>query len=189
MGTGYYGGFGNTSGADRNNKAEADRNNKAKADRNNKAEADRNNKAEADRNNKTGAERDKPKPVLKKKVPIFNDNGHVTLESIKARAEFFLGKSVARLEKELHKYGYETMRRPSTHSTSKAKIIETLNGNKDRNISQIQVSPGSKRHGDVPYVKISTTDCGKIKIIDASPSEYKSDGRETAELIFRRDKK
>jgi len=75
------------------------------------------------------------------------------------------------------------------YSASKAKIIVTLNGNKDRNISQIQVSPGSKRHGDVPYVKISTTDYGKIKIIDSSPSEYKSDGREKAELIFRRDKK
>ena len=38
-------------------------------------------------------------------------------------------------------------------------------------------------------VKISTTDYGKIKIINASPSEYKSDGRETAELIFGRKRK
>ena len=136
-----------------------------------------------------GAGSEKTKPVSKKKEPIFDDKGHVTLKSIKARAEYFLGKSVARLEHELHRHGYKTMRRPSKHSTSKAKIIVTLNGNKDRNISQIQVSPGSKRHGDVPYVKISTTDCGKIKIIGASLSEYKSDGRETAELIFRRKKK
>ena len=106
----------------------------------------------------------------KTKAPIFDDKGHVTLESISARAEFFLGKSVARIEHELHKHGYETQRRPSVHSTSKAKIIVTLNGNKDRNIAQIQVSPGSKRHGDVPYVKISTTDIGKIKIIGASKS-------------------
>lgn len=133
-----------------------------------------------------GAGNDKPKSAPKKKEPIFDEKGHVTLDSIKARAEFFLGKSVARLEQELHKHGYKTKRRPSTHSTSKAKIIVTLNGNKDRNISQIQVSPGSKRHGDVPYVKISTTDYGKIKIINASPSEYKSDGREKAVLIFRR---
>ncbi len=139
--------------------------------------------------NTAGADGDKPKPITKKKAPIFDDKGHVTIDSIKARAEFFLGKSVARLEHELHKHGYETKRRPSKHSTSRARIIMTLNGNKDRNISQIQVSPGSKRHGDVPYVKISTTDCGKIKIIDASPSEYKSDGRETAELIFRRENK
>ena len=117
--------------------------------------------------------------AVKKKEPIFDKKGH---------AEFFLGKSVARLENELHKHGYATQRRPSVHSTSKAKIIVTLNGNKDRNISQIQVSPGSKRHGNVPYVKISTTDYGKIKIISSSSSEYKSDGRENAELIFRRDK-
>ncbi len=124
--------------------------------------------------------------VQKRKEPIFSKTGHVTLKSISARAEFFLGKSVARIEHELHKYGYKTQRRPSKHSSSKAKIILTLNGNKDRNISQIQVSPGSKRHGDVPYVKISTTDIGKIKIIGASPSDYKSDGRENAKLIFRR---
>ena len=139
--------------------------------------------------NTAGAGGDKAQPVPKKKEPIFNDKGHVTIESIKARADFFLVKSVARLEYELHKHGYETKRRPSKHSTSKAKIIVTLNNNKDRNISQVQVSPGSKRHGDVPYVKISTTDCGRIKIIGASPSEYKSDGRETAELIFGRKRK
>lgn len=139
--------------------------------------------------NTAGSGSPKPKPASKKKEPIFSEKGHVTLESIKARAEFFLGKSVARLEYELHKHGYETQRRPSKHSTSKAKIIVTLNGNKDRNISQMQISPGSKRHGDVPYVKISTTDYGRIKIINSSPSEYKSDGREKAELIFRRDRK
>ena len=136
-----------------------------------------------------GSGGDKPKPVPEKKSPIFDDKGHVTIDSIRARAEFFLGKSVARLEHELHTHGYKTKRRPSIHSTSKAKIIVTLNSNKDRNISQIQVSPGSKRHGNVSYVKISTTDFGKIKIINASSSEYKSDGRETAELIFRRDRK
>ena len=119
-------------------------------------------------------------PLKKRAVSI------IRIESIRARAEFFLGKSVARLEHELHKHGYETKRRPSTHSTSKAKIIVTLNSNKDRNISQIQVSPGSKRHGDVPYVKISTTDYGRIKIINASASEYKTDGREKATLCFRR---
>jgi hypothetical protein len=127
-------------------------------------------------------------PSLSKEKPIFDKNGHVTIDSISARAEFFLGKSVARIEHELHKHGYETQRRPSVHSTSKAKIILTLNGSKERNISQIQVSPGSKRHGNVPYVKISTSDAGKIKIIGSSPSEYKTDGKEKAILLFRRKK-
>ncbi|MDO5297052.1 MAG: hypothetical protein Q4F00_10580 [bacterium] len=120
--------------------------------------------------------------------PIFDKNGHVTLNSIAARAEFFLGKSVARLEHELHKYGYKTKRRSSRNIGSKAKIIEILNKNKDRNIAQVQVSSGSKRHGNVPYVKISTTDIGKIKIIAASPETYKSDGHEKAILIFGRKK-
>ena len=90
MGTGYYGGFGNTAGS--------------------------------------GTEKLTPAP--KKIEPIFSKTGHVTLESIKARAEFFLGKSIAHLEHELHKHGYETQRRPSVHSTSKAKIIVTMNGSK-----------------------------------------------------------
>ena len=125
----------------------------------------------------------------KHKKPIFSKTGHVSAESISSRAEFFLRKSVAKLESILNKHGYETTRRPSKHSTSKAKIIVTTNPNKDRNITQIQVSPGSKRHGNIPYVKISTSDEGKFKIIGASKSEYKSDGKETAKLIFRRKNK
>lgn len=123
-----------------------------------------------------------------RKQPIFSRSGHVTFESISKRAEFFLGKSVARIEHEMHKYGYKTARRASKHSTSKAKIIMTLNPSKDRNISQVQISPGSKRHGNVQYVKISTLDVGRIKIINASRSEYKTSGNENAKLIFRRDK-
>lgn len=50
------------------------------------------------------------------------------------------------------------------------------------------VSPGSNRHGNVPYVKISTSDIGRIKIIDSGPSDYKTDGKENSVLLFRRDK-
>ncbi len=128
--------------------------------------------------------------VLTKREPrVFSSTGHVTETSITNHAEFFLGKSAARLEHELNKKGYETIRRPSKHSTSKAKIIVTTNASKERNVAQIQVSPGSKRHGNVPYVKISTTDSGVYKIISASKGEYKTDGKENAKLIFRRDKK
>lgn len=127
--------------------------------------------------------------VSAKRERAFSLTGHVTEKSITNHAEFFLGKSAARLEHELNKKGYETIRRPSKHSTSKAKIIVTTNTSKERNIAQVQVSHGSKRHGNVPYVKISTTDSGKYKIISASKSEYKTDGKENAKLIFRRDKK
>ena len=123
-----------------------------------------------------------------RKEPIFSKSGHVTYESISARREFFLGKSVARIENELNKHGYETKRRGSVHSTSKARVIVVTNQSKERNISQVQVSPGSKRHGNVPYVKISTTDQGRIKIIASTPSEYKTDSHETAKLLFRRKK-
>ena len=51
------------------------------------------------------------------KKPIFSKSGHVTIESISGRAEFFLGKSAARIEHEMHRYGYETTRRASKHSS------------------------------------------------------------------------
>lgn len=122
----------------------------------------------------------------KRKSPIFDSNGHVSLESISERREFFLGKSIARIEHELHKNGYTTERKKSNRKDSKAKITIVINSSKERNIGQIQVSPGSKRHGDVPYVKISTKDIGKIKIIGATENQYKTDGREKATLLFRR---
>ena len=115
--------------------------------------------------------------------------GAVTEKSITEHREFFFGKSAGKLARILKKYGYETKIRPSTHSTSKAKIVVTLNPSKNRNISQIQISPGSRRHGNVPYVKISTTNAGIFKIINSSPNAYKSDGTEKAKLLFRRRKK
>ena len=70
---------------------------------------------------------------------------------------------------------------------STAQIIEIINPSKERNIKQVQVSPdGSRRHGKVPYVKISTSDEGKIKIIDGTAENYKTAGDEKAKLIFRR---
>lgn len=123
------------------------------------------------------------------KQKIFDKTGHVTLYSIASRREFFLGKSVARLEHELNKHGYETTRRASTHRGSRAKFIVTLNSTKERNVTQIQVSPGSKRHGNVPYVKISTSDIGRIKIVASDSKSYKTDGKENATILFRRKRK
>lgn len=128
----------------------------------------------------------KQKSIIVNKQPIFSKKGHVTLESISSRREYFIGKSVAKIDAILHKAGYETKRRPSKHSNSKAKIIITLNPDKDRNITQVQISLGSKRHGNVPYVKISTTDCGKIKIIGVNKEKYKTDNKETAIILYRR---
>ena len=67
-------------------------------------------------------------------------------------------------------------------------IIEITNASKDRNIKQVQVSPdGSSRHGNVPYVKISTSNESKIKVINGTPEEYVPGNNEKARMIFRRD--
>lgn len=110
----------------------------------------------------------------------------ITAHSLSDHREKFLGKTVGQIDKILRQRGYKTTIRKSTHSSSKAKVIVVGNSSKNRNITQVQVSPGSKRHGNVPYVKISTTDIGIHKIIDGSPHQYKTDGKETATLLFRR---
>ena len=110
----------------------------------------------------------------------------VTERSISRYRERFLGKTIGQIDKMLRRHGYETTIRKSKHSTSQAKVIVIGNSSTERNITQVQVSPGSKRHGNIPYVKISTNDIGIQKIIDGTPSQYKSDGSETAKLWFRR---
>ena len=74
--------------------------------------------------------------------------------------------------------------RASTRSKSGSQIIKINNPGGGKNISQVQVSPDGGRHGRNPYVKISTTDQGIIKIVDGSESLYKTDGKETATIIF-----
>ena len=122
-------------------------------------------------------------------TPLFSNTGHVSHNSISANREFFYGKSVTQIDNALKNQGYTTTIRKSKHDSSKAKIIVSTNSNKHRNITQVQVSPGSSRHGNVPYVKISTNNAGKFKIIDAPKSQYKSDGKETATIFFRRKQK
>ena len=116
----------------------------------------------------------------------FEPNGHVTEKSLSDHREYFWGKSVAKIENILQKFGYKTKRRPSKYETSKAKIIVTTNRSKIKNITQVQISPGDKRHGYVPYVKISTNDGGRYKLINGYPSQYKTDGKEKAKLFFKR---
>lgn len=116
----------------------------------------------------------------------FVKNGQVTLKSVSDHREFFLGKTVDELQNELSKYGYQTISKGSNHKGSKAELIVVSNSSSERNITQIQISSGSKRHGSVPYVKISTSDYGRIKIIGSEPDDYKTDGTEKAHLLFRR---
>lgn len=59
--------------------------------------------------------------------------------------ELFIGKSVNEIEQLLREHGYLTEERGSTHFGSKAEILVILNPSKDRNITQVQVSPYSRR--------------------------------------------
>ena len=62
----------------------------------------------------------------------------------------------------------------------------STNPSKDRNITQIQVSPdGSSHHGHNPYVKVSTKDIGVVKIVKGSSITYNNNG-EKAKVIFKK---
>ena len=111
-------------------------------------------------------------------------NGTISIDDIKANPSIFSGKSVDEIAKVLTDSGYDVTVKASTRSRSGAQIIKINNPGGGKNISQVQVSPGGGRHGSSPYVKISTTDQGIIKIIDGTESLYKTDGKETATIIF-----
>ena len=72
----------------------------------------------------------------------------------------------------------------STQSSSGAIIVKIGNQGSGNNISQVQISPGGGRHGELPYIKISTTDLGKIKVVFGKKSQYKHEGNERATIIF-----
>ena len=132
-----------------------------------------------------------PKPRIKFNLQLFASSGPISMtgnvseKSISDHREYFFGKSVHEIEKYLNRRGYKTIIRPSKNPDSKATVIKVLNSTHERNITQVLVSPGSKRHGEVPYVKIST-DNGRYKVINSRPEEYKTDGKEKAKLFFRR---
>lgn len=115
----------------------------------------------------------------------FESGGHISEKSFSEHREFFLGKSLGKIEAELRKHGYEVIRAKSTHATSKAKKLIIKNASKEKNIATILVSPGSKRHGNISYVKISTNDLGVFKVV-SDEKKYKTDGKETAKIYFAR---
>lgn len=89
----------------------------------------------------------------------------------------------------VEKQGYKVNVKRSKYKDSKAIRINILNPSKERNVTVVQVSPKSKRHGNIPYVKVSTNDGGKYKIVSKKEG-YKTDGMEKAIIYFaRRNKK
>lgn len=111
-------------------------------------------------------------------------NGKVSIDDIKTNPSAFSGKSAEEIADVLRNSGYDVTIKNSTRSRSGAQIIQINNPGGGKNISQVQVSLGGGRHGSNPYVKISTTDQGIIKIVDGIESTYKTDGKETATIIF-----
>nr|WP_296006461.1 hypothetical protein [uncultured Blautia sp.] len=111
-------------------------------------------------------------------------NCKVSINDIKKNPSAFSGKSAEEIADVLKNVGYDVTIKNSTKSRSGAKIIKINNPGGGKNISQVQVSPGGGRHGSSPYIKISTTDQGIIKIVDGIKDTYKTDGKETAIIIF-----
>lgn len=119
---------------------------------------------------------------------VFEKGGHVSKESFEGHREFFLGKSVKKLKHEMNKQGYDVKIEPSIHPNSKAKKLTVLNSSKEKNVTVVHVSPGSKRHGETAYVRVCTNDAGKFKVV-ADMSNYKTDGKEKAVIYPARRKK
>ncbi|WP_084139430.1 polymorphic toxin-type HINT domain-containing protein [Anaerosporobacter mobilis] len=111
-------------------------------------------------------------------------NGKITIDDIKSNPDAFSGKSANEIAQMLKDAGYDVTVKASQRSSSGAKIIKINNPGGGKNITQVQVSPGGGRHGANPYVKISTSDQGIIKIVDGIEDVYKTDGKETSTIIF-----
>ncbi|MBH5318322.1 hypothetical protein I6N90_10930 [Paenibacillus sp. GSMTC-2017] len=114
---------------------------------------------------------------------VFN-NGRATVDGIKSNPTAFNRKSADEIAQMLRNEGYDVTVQSSDKSRSGAMIIKINNTGGDRNITQVQVSPGGGRHGGSPYVKISTSDQGIIKVVNGTESSYKTDGNESASIIF-----
>jgi len=115
-------------------------------------------------------------------IPLF-DEGKVSVQSIEQNKTVFSNANTDDMANLLVNEGYDVTVRASTQSSSGAQIIQ-VNNQGYGNITQMQVSPGGGRHGSNSYVKISTSDIGKIKVVTGSIADYVSDGLEKAAIIF-----
>ncbi len=111
---------------------------------------------------------------------------NVTKDMLKSNPSMFSGKSVDEIANMMRESGYNITVQASTKSSSGAIIIKVHNTGNGKNITQVQVSPGGGTHGANPYVKISTSDQGIIKIVQGSSSNYVNNhqGIENATIIF-----
>lgn len=113
----------------------------------------------------------------------------IDVETVDSNKGFFKGKSETDLGNVMGRHGYKTHAEISTRSRSGARktVVENVASKEGRNIKQIQVSPGGGRHGELPYIKISTVNVGKIKIVFGSKEMYKPEGEKNVTVLFMED--
>lgn len=107
----------------------------------------------------------------------------MSVDDLKVNPSVFSGKSADVIAQVLRDSGYDVVIKKSAKSKSGAQIIKINNLGGGKNVSQVQVSSRGGKHGSSPYIKISTTDQGIIKIIDDPEYLYKTDRKETATSI------
>lgn len=98
-----------------------------------------------------------------------------TIEDIDANPKALSGgKSAEEVAQMLREAGYDVTVQASKKSTSGAQIIKINNPGGVEILLRYKVSPGVGRHGANPYVKISASDQGIIKIVDGSENIYEN---------------
>ncbi len=137
---------------------------------------------------KTRKAAEKRKETIRKKLEavksLFED-GRIQLSKVKSNPKCLEKVTAKQWKKILSDLGYEDVSvAKSTHSSSGATIVKIGKQGKGNNINQVQISPGGGRHGETPYLKISTTDQGKIKVVFGKEAEYRHEGNEKATIIF-----
>lgn len=131
---------------------------------------------------------EKRKETIRKKLEavksLFED-GRIQLSKVKSNPKCLEKVTAKQWKKILSDLGYEDVSvAKSTHSSSGATIVKIGKQGKGNNINQVQISPGGGRHGESPYIKISTTNQGKIKVVFGKKSKYRNEGNEKATIIF-----
>ena len=113
---------------------------------------------------------EKRKETIRKKLEAVRNcflDGKISLIKIRQNPKQLKSVTPNQWIKVLKEYGYEDISKTkSKNPASKAQIVRIGKQGKGHNVNQIQFSPGGGRHGESPYIKISTTDNqGKIKVV------------------------
>ena len=132
---------------------------------------------------------EKRKETIRKKLEAVRNcflDGKISLIKIRQNPKQLKSVTPNQWIKVLKEYGYEDISKTkSKNPASKAQIVRIGKQGKGHNVNQIQFSPGGGRHGESPYIKISTTDNqGKIKVVFGKKADYKNEGNERATIIF-----